>query len=127
MTTVLGFDFALPILTSILSLIVAGIMAVWVTKQSTGTEQMLEISKAVATGAAAFLKREFKLIIPIAIGLSVAISAAAGISNGIAFGVGAALSGIAGLIALKITVKAAVRSAQATTKSLGHTLATAFR
>ena len=123
----LGLDSSLPIIASIASLALAGGMAVWVGKQSSGTEQMKEISRAVRTGAAAFLSREFRLIIPIAIGLAIAISLASGVSNGIAFGVGAALSGIAGLIALKITVRAAVRTAQATTKSLGHTLATAFR
>ena len=123
----LGLDSTLSIIASIASLALAGAMAVWVGKQSSGTEQMMDISKAVRTGASAFLRREFRIITPIAIGLAIAISLTSGFSNGVAFGVGAALSGIAGLIAMKITVKAAVRAAQATTKGLGHTLATAFR
>jgi K(+)-stimulated pyrophosphate-energized sodium pump len=123
----LGLDSTLSIIASIASLALAGAMAVWVGKQSSGTEQMMDISKAVRSGASAFLRREFRIITPIAIGLAIAISLASGFSNGIAFGVGAALSGIAGLIAMKITVKAAVKAAQATTKGLGHTLATAFR
>ena len=123
----LGLDSALSIIASIASLVLAGAMAVWVGKQSSGTEQMMDISKAVRTGASAFLRREFRIITPIAIGLAIAISLTSGFSNGVAFGVGATLSGIAGLIAMKITVKAAVRAAQATTKGLGHTLATAFR
>jgi len=123
----LGLDSTLSIIASVASLALAGAMAVWVGKQSGGTEQMMDISKAVRTGASAFLRREFRIITPIAIGLAVAISLTSGFSNGVAFGVGAALSGIAGLIAMKITVKAAVRAAQATTKGLGHTLATAFR
>jgi K(+)-stimulated pyrophosphate-energized sodium pump len=102
-------------------------MAVWVGKQHAGSNAMKDISEAVRAGASAFLKREFKVITPIAIGLAVAIAVASGISNGISFAVGAALSGIAGLIAMKITVKAAVRAAQATTKGLGYTLVTAFR
>jgi len=73
------------------------------------------------------LKREFKIVIPIAIGLSVIIGAAIGFSNGIAFAVGAGLSAIAGLISLKITVKAAVRAANASGQGLGHTFALAFR
>ncbi len=123
----LGIDSTISIIASIASLALAGAMAIWVGKQSSGTEQMMDISKAVRTGASAFLRREFRIITPIAIGLGIAISLAAGSSNGVAFGVGAALSGIAGLIAMKITVKAAVRAAQATTKGLGHALATAFR
>jgi K(+)-stimulated pyrophosphate-energized sodium pump len=123
----LGLDSTLSIIASIASLALAGAMAAWVGKQSGGTEQMMDISRAVRSGASAFLRREFKIIIPIAIGLAIAISFTSGMSNGVAFAVGAALSGIAGLIAMKITVKAAVRAAQATTKGLGHTLATAFR
>ncbi|MFQ5969947.1 MAG: sodium-translocating pyrophosphatase [Nitrososphaerales archaeon] len=123
----LGLDSTLSIVASIASLALAGAMAVWVGKQGSGTEQMRDISKAVRAGASAFLRREFRIITPIAIGLAIAISLTSGSSNGVAFAVGAALSGIAGLIAMKITVKAAVRAAQATTKGLGHTLATAFR
>lgn len=123
----MGLDSTLSIIASIASLALAGAMAAWVGKQSGGTEQMMDISRAVRSGASAFLRREFKIIIPIAIGLAIAISFTSGMSNGVAFAVGAALSGIAGLIAMKITVKAAVRAAQATTKGLGHTLATAFR
>ncbi|MFQ5920523.1 MAG: sodium-translocating pyrophosphatase [Nitrososphaerales archaeon] len=123
----LGFDSALPIIASIASLGLAGAMAVWVGRQSGGTEKMQDISNAVRAGASAFLRREFRIIIPIAVGLAIAIALTSGVSNGVAFGIGAALSGIAGLIAMKITVKAAVRAAQATTKGLGHTLVTAFR
>lgn len=117
----------LPITACIASLGTAGAMALWVGKQHTGSKNMLEISSAVRTGASAFLKREFITILPIAVGLAIAISFTSGASNGIAFAVGAALSAIAGVIAMRITVKAAVRTAQATTKGLGYTLATAFR
>jgi K(+)-stimulated pyrophosphate-energized sodium pump len=88
---------------------------------------MLDISNAVKVGAMAFLRREFKIVIPVAIGLAVIIGAAIGFSNGIAFAVGAGLSAVAGLISLKITVKAAVRAANASGKGLGHTFALAFR
>ncbi|RMF31646.1 MAG: sodium-translocating pyrophosphatase [Candidatus Nitrosothermus koennekii] len=125
--SVLGIDSIVSIVASIISLGLAGFMAVWVGKQHAGSNAMKDISEAVRAGASAFLKREFKVITPIAIGLAVAIAAASGIPNGVSFAVGAALSGIAGLIAMKITVKAAVRAAQATTKGLGHTLVTAFR
>ncbi len=117
----------LPIGVGIASLAVAGIFAGWVSKQKTGTKEMMEISNAVRIGAAAFLKREMKIIIPVAIGLAVIIGAFLQPSNGIAFAVGAALSAIAGIISLKISVKAAVRTAEATNDGLGKTFALAFR
>src|ERR671931_1089509 len=117
----------LPIGASIASMSTAAGLAMWVGKQHTGTDKMISISSAVRTGAMAFLNREFKIIIPIAIALAIIISFTSGVSNGVAFAVGAALSGLAGLISLKITVKAAVRAAQATTHGLGPAFATAFR
>jgi len=117
----------LPIGAGIASFVVAAGFAAWVSKQKTGTKEMMEISEAVRVGAAAFLRREMKIIIPIAIGLSVIIGFFIGFSNGIAFAVGAALSAISGLISLKITVKAAVRSANASSTGLGKTFALAFR
>lgn len=120
-------DLMIPIGAAIVSFAVAAVFAAWVSKQQPGTQQMLDISNAVKVGAMAFLRREFKIVIPVAIGLAVIIGAAIGFSNGIAFAVGAGLSAVAGLISLKITVKAAVRAANASGKGLGHTFALAFR
>ncbi len=117
----------LPFGAGIASFIVAGVLVFWVTKQPTGTKEMMEISNAVKEGAAAFLKREMKIIIPIAIALSVIIGAFLQPSNGIAFAVGATLSAVAGIISLKITVKAAVRAANQSSNGLGKTFAIAFR
>ena len=117
----------LPLVAVIASFAVAAGFAAWVTKQKPGTKEMRAISDAVKEGASAFLAREMKVIIPVAIGLSVVIGFFIGSSNGIAFAVGAALSAVAGIISLKITVKAAVRSAHSTKKGLGSTFALAFR
>src|SRR5579885_2999819 len=121
------FEDVLPVGASAASMGAAAALAIWVGKQHSGTDKMMSISSAVRTGAMAFLKREFKIVIPAAIALAIIISFASGVSNGVAFAVGAALSGLAGLIALRITVKSAVRSAEATHKGLGHAFATAFR
>jgi len=117
----------LPIGAGIASFLVAGGLVAWITKQHAGTPEMQEISNAVKVGAAAFLKREMKIIVPVAIGLAVIIGAFLQPSNGIAFAVGAALSAVAGLISLKITVKAAVRAAHLSSSGLGKTFAMAFR
>ena len=123
----LQLEQLIPIFASIASFAVAAGFAAWVTKQKPGTKEMTDISDAVKVGAAAFLRREMKIIIPIAIGLSIVIGYFIGYSNGIAFAVGAALSAVAGIISLKITVKAAVRAANATGSGLGKTFALAFR
>ena len=117
----------LPFAAGIASFLVAGGLVAWISKQDPGTKEMMEISNAVKEGAAAFLKREMKIIIPVAIGLAVVIGAFLSLSNGIAFAVGAALSAIAGIISLKITVKAAVRAANLSSSGLGKTFAMAFR
>jgi K(+)-stimulated pyrophosphate-energized sodium pump len=108
-------------------MVAAGALALWVGKQHRGTDKMMGISSAVRAGAMAFLKREFKIIIPIAVALTIIISFTSGVSNGVSFAVGAAMSGIAGLLSLRITVKAAIRAAQATSRGLGPAFATAFR
>ena len=117
----------IPIGASLASMAAAGALALWVGKQHRGTDKMMGISSAVRAGAMAFLKREFKIVIPIAIALTIIISFTSGISNGVSFAVGAAMSGIAGLLSLRITVKAAIRAAQATSRGLGPAFATAFR
>ncbi|MCE9652584.1 MAG: sodium-translocating pyrophosphatase [Nitrosarchaeum sp.] len=117
----------LPIGAGIASFIVALGIVSWITKQPSGTKEMMEISNAVKIGAAAFLRREMKIIIPIAIALSIIIGYFIGFSNGLAFAVGATLSAVAGLISLKITVKAAVRAAHLSSSGLGKTFAMAFR
>ena len=117
----------LPFGAAIASFLVAGGLVAWVSKQPAGTKEMMDISNAVKEGAAAFLKREMKIIIPVAIALTVIIGAFLQPSNGIAFAVGATLSAVAGIISLKITVKAAVRTANMSSNGLGKTFALAFR
>ena len=66
-------QYLIPVIASIASFAVAGVYTMWVLRQNPGTKQMTDISDAVKVGAAAFLKRELKIIIPIAIGLSIVI------------------------------------------------------
>ncbi len=121
------FAEILPFIAGIASFLVAGGLVAWITKQPSGTQEMMDISNAVKEGASAFLKREMKIIVPVAIALAVIIAVFLTPSNGIAFAVGATLSAVAGIISLKITVKAAVRAANLSSKGLGQTFAMAFR
>ena len=117
----------LPFIAAIASFLVAAGLVLWIVKQPAGTKEMMDISNAVKEGAAAFLKREMMIIVPVAIALTLIIGFFLTPSNGIAFAVGAALSAVAGIISLKITVKAAVRAANLSSEGLGKTFAMAFR
>jgi K(+)-stimulated pyrophosphate-energized sodium pump len=117
----------LPFVAGIVSFLVAGGLVFWIMKQPPGTKEMTDISDAVKEGAAAFLKREMKIIIPVAIAMTIIIGAFLTPSNGIAFAVGATLSAVAGIVSLKITVKAAVRAANLSGSGLGKTFVMAFR
>ena len=117
----------LPFIAGIASFLVAGCIVAWIVKQPAGTKEMMEISDAVKEGAAAFLKREMKIIIPVSIAMTVIIGIFLTPSNGIAFAVGATLSAVAGIVSLKITVKAAVRAANLSGSGLGKTFVMAFR
>jgi K(+)-stimulated pyrophosphate-energized sodium pump len=123
----MDFPEILPFIAAIASFLVAGGLVFWITKQPAGTKEMMDISNAVKEGAAAFLKREMMIIVPVAIALTLIIGIFLTPSNGIAFAVGAALSAVAGIISLKITVKAAVRAANLSSEGLGKTFAMAFR
>ena len=118
---------ALPIAAGVASFVVAAVLAAWISRQPPGTKEMTDISDAVREGASAFLRREMKIIVPVAAVLSAVIGALLQPSNGLAFAVGAALSAVAGIISLKITVKAAVRAANLSGSGLGRTFAVAFR
>ena len=84
-TLSLPLEVILPVIAAIAAFAVAAGYTGWVAKQKPGTKEMLDISNAVKEGAAAFLRREMKIIVPIAIGLSVIIGFFIGGSNGVAF------------------------------------------
>lgn len=118
---------------------VAGVLALlytllkssWVTKQEIGTERMERISKAIANGAMAFLRAEYKVlsIFVLVVAVLLAFSADPQTSSwmvAISFVVGAFCSGLAGFIGMKVATKANVRTTQAARSSLGKGLEVAF-
>ena len=63
----------LPFIAGLASFLVAGGLVAWIVKQPAGTKEMMDISNAVKEGAAAFLKREMMIIVPVAIALTIII------------------------------------------------------
>ena len=130
---------------SAFGLIWAYYLAKWVLKKDTGTEAMQAISNAIKEGAEAFIKRQFKTIIILALvfaaflfigygflrshqsfdPVDTALSLAFWIS--LSFSLGAACSLVAGYIGMWISIRTNIRTAAGTMKSVNEGLRIALR
>ena len=103
----------------------------WVAKQEVGTERMDRIAKAIADGAMAFLKAEYRVLIifVLAVAILLGISGNAEGSSpliALSFITGALCSALAGFIGMRVATKANVRTTNAARTSLGKALEVAF-
>ncbi len=124
-------------LTIILIFAIAGIgIAFWlanlVLSQESGNPKMQEIGNAIKEGANAYLKRQFKTIIPIVFLLTIFLYLTAGttflgIGRSLAFLMGAFFSALVGTIGMNIATRANVRVAQASNRGFGNALELAFK
>ena len=86
---------------SLVSLLYAALLWVYLRGQNRGSQKMVEIADAVKAGAGAFLNREYKVVAPIAIIIAVLIFALidlpanTGGATSVGFALGATLSAIA--------------------------------
>jgi K(+)-stimulated pyrophosphate-energized sodium pump len=119
---------------SLLSLLVAGLLARQVLGADTGTPAMREISDAIREGAEAFLRRQYKTIYLIS-GVAALIifflyfvfdRALAGKIT-LAFLTGAVCSGVAGFLGMFVSIRANIRTASAARSSLNRALQLALR
>lgn len=115
-----------PIL-ALAALLFAAYKALYVSKADPGTEHMQEISAAIAEGASAFLRSEYKILVIFIIVLFVLISVFIDIGTGICFILGALCSILAGFFGMKVATKANVRTANAAKESgMNRALSIAF-
>lgn len=119
--------YAVPVV-GVVALLFAAYLANKVSKQGAGTDRMKEIADAIAEGARAFLKAEYKILVIfiavvfvlIGLGLRSWITA-------IAFVCGALFSIIAGYCGMTVATKANVRTANAAKESgMNKALSIAF-
>jgi K(+)-stimulated pyrophosphate-energized sodium pump len=117
----------------VVALAYMSVLSSWVTKQDAGDSKMQEISNAIAEGAMAFLKAEwrvlgvFVVISSILLGfLSTRVETSHPLIV-IAFIVGAVFSAVAGYIGMKVATKANVRTTQAARTSLSKALEVSFK
>ena len=103
----------------------------WVSRQDVGTERMARIAKAIAEGAMAFLKAEYRILAVFVITVAILLGFS-GTTEGsspliaLSFVVGALSSGLAGFIGMRVATKANVRTTHAARTSLGKALEIAF-
>ena len=142
-----GVWMAIVLGTSLLSLVVAGVIAKMVLAKDTGTEAMRAISDAIREGAEAFMSRQYKTIGWLSLvfgGVIFALYAfvrqlnleeqhqrltqmGLAIATVVAFLLGALCSGIAGYIGMWVSIRTNIRTASAARSSLNDALRIALR
>jgi len=129
-----ALDFGILALgVSLVALLYALILELYLKRQNRGTQKMTEISDAVRQGASAFLRREYTVIAPIAVVIAILIFGFIDYPNGTGgataagFALGAAFSALAGYIGMAVTVRTSSRTAEAAKSGLGSALTLSFR
>jgi len=85
----------------------------YVVAQPPGSGAMIEIAEAIHTGAMAFLRREYSILVGFIVVVAVLLSFAIGMRTALAFVAGALCSMLAGFVGMKAATKANVRTAEA--------------
>jgi K(+)-stimulated pyrophosphate-energized sodium pump len=99
----------------------------YVVAQPAGSGPMTEIADAIETGAMAFLRKEYSILVWFIVVLAVLLTLGIGSRTALAFVSGAICSMLAGFIGMKAATKANVRTAQAArTVGRDKALAVAF-
>jgi len=91
-----------------------------------GTPDMVAIADAIAEGASAYLKRQYKVVGIIAVIIAVILYFALGKMASLAFVIGAVFSALAGFAGMNVAVRANVRTTEAAKKGLQKALTVAF-
>jgi len=124
--------FIYTLIGSILALVFAYLMANFVLKLDSGTDQMKEISEAIQKGARAYLGQQYKVVALIFVGLFVLLGLLAFVFNLIssfvpfAFLTGGFFSGLAGFIGMSVATRANAKTTWASKTSLNSGLRVAF-
>jgi K(+)-stimulated pyrophosphate-energized sodium pump len=116
----------------LLALLYQAYLSAWVSKQDAGSDKMKEISNAIADGAMAFLKAEYRVMFLFAIVACLLLFLqSASVENShwlilVAFLIGAFFSALAGFMGMRIATKANVRTTEAARTSLSKALQVSF-
>ena len=128
MQTIMYFTSAM----GVLALLFVVWKSAWVTKQEVGTKKMARIAHHIATGAMAFLKAEYKVLVVFVLTVGTILFLKGSFEANshpllaLSFVVGAFCSALAGFLGMRVATKANVRTTNAARISLGKALEVAF-
>jgi K(+)-stimulated pyrophosphate-energized sodium pump len=97
----------------LLGLLVAWVIYVYLKRQSPGNETMRDLGHQIRSGAMAFLKREYSVLVPFIIVVAGLLALAVGWRTGVAYIAGATCSILAGLFGMSAATEANVRTSEA--------------
>ncbi|MFM2393938.1 MAG: hypothetical protein RLZZ546_1920 [Bacteroidota bacterium] len=123
--------YTVPVM-GLIGLIFMMVKASWVSKQDPGNERMQFIAKAIADGALAFLKAEWRVLGIFGVVMAALLAWSGTLVDtsspliGITFIIGAVTSAFAGYVGMNIATKANVRTAHAARTSLKEALKVSF-
>ncbi|MBW1713651.1 MAG: sodium/proton-translocating pyrophosphatase, partial [Deltaproteobacteria bacterium] len=100
----------------VIGLIIAFLIFVYVKKQPNGNETMQDLEAMIHTGAMAFLKREYSILVIFIAAVFVLLGLGVGWTTAIAFLTGAACSIIAGYLGMSSATRGNSRTAEAANK-----------
>ncbi|KKU98677.1 MAG: K(+)-insensitive pyrophosphate-energized proton pump [Candidatus Jorgensenbacteria bacterium GW2011_GWC1_48_8] len=99
----------------------------WLRKQPSGSEAMIEISRAIQEGSQAYLVRQYRTVAVVAAILFVVIGLALTWLTALGFLVGAVASAAAGFIGMNVAVRSNAKTTEAAKRGLRAALSLAFR
>ncbi|MHB8571950.1 MAG: sodium-translocating pyrophosphatase [Candidatus Dormibacteria bacterium] len=112
---------------AVLALLYGLFLIMNVLRRPEGDARMVEISRAIQEGAAAYLNRQYTVIAIIGAVLAVLIGLFLGWITALLYIVGAVCSAAAGYVGMNVTVRANARTAEAAKTSLNGAMTVAFR
>lgn len=113
-------------LTAIIALLYGAYLVKSILAKSPGNQKMQDIGKAIADGAMAYLRTQFRVVGIVLVILTILLGISLGWGIAATFVLGAVFSAITGYVAMWIAVKANVRTAQGAIKGLNPALQVAF-
>ncbi len=103
------------------------LLYIYVKRQPDGDEEMRELAAAIQSGAMAFLRREYSILMPFVLVVAAMLAWLIGPSSAAAYVFGAACSSLAGFLGMQAATRANVRTTEAARESgLAKALRVAF-
>lgn len=120
-------ELLFSIIVSIAAIIYGAFLVSWIIRQPSGDDTMKSIAQAIQAGASAYLNRQYRTIVVVAVVVALLLAVSLGIKTAAAFLIGAIFSGAAGYIGMNVSVRANVRTAEAAKRGFAPALEMAVK